>query len=57
MILCSMPFVIGFIVYYMDETMILPLLNDPLGWAIDVVIVFFNVIGGVFIWKIVSAEV
>lgn len=57
LILCSMPFVIGLIVYWMDETMILPLLDDPIGWAIDVVIVFFNVIGGIFIYKIVSAEV
>jgi len=57
LILCSMPFVIGLIVYWMDETMILPLLHDPIGWAIDVVIIFFNVIGGIFIYKIVSAEV
>lgn len=56
-ILCSMPMVIGYILYLMDETMILPLLHDPFGWAIDVVIVFFNVIGGVFIYKIVTTEV
>lgn len=57
LILCSMPLIVGGIVYWMDDSMILPLLHDPLGWAIDVVIVFFNVIGGVFIYKIVSAEV
>jgi len=57
MVLGLLPFFLGVVLYFMDKTMILPLVTTPQGYAICMVIVLFWAIGIFFIWKIVNVEV
>ncbi len=52
-----MPVVLGFILYKLDPNLIMPLFNDPIGWAILFIIAVFEAIGAFFIAKIVRIDV
>lgn len=57
LVLGGLPFFLGLVLYYLDKTMIVPLLTTPEGYAICCVIVLFWAIGIFFIWKIINVEV
>ncbi len=52
-----MPVALGFILYKLDPNLIMPLFNDPIGWAILFIIVLFEAIGAFFIAKIIRIDV
>ncbi len=52
-----MPIALGFILYKLDPNLIIPLFQDPIGWAILFVIMLFEAIGAFFITKIVRIDV
>jgi tight adherence protein B len=57
LVLGMLPIALGVILYYLDPTMIVPLLTTPQGYAICSAIVVSWAIGLFFIWKIISVEV
>ncbi len=52
-----MPIALGFILYKLDPNLIMPLFNDPIGWAILFIIALFEAIGTFFIAKIIRIDV
>jgi tight adherence protein B len=52
-----MPIALGFILYKLDPNLIMPLFNDPIGWAILFIIAVFEAIGAFFIRKIIRIDV
>lgn len=56
-VLGGLPFGFGLILYFIDPTMIVPLITTPQGYAICIVIGIFWAIGMFFIWKIINVEV
>lgn len=52
-----MPLALGVILYKLDPNLIMPLFNDPIGWAILMIIVLFEAIGAFFIAKIIRIDV
>lgn len=57
MVIGLMPIALGFILYRLDPNLVMPLFQDPIGWAILFVIVLFEAIGAFFIVKIVRIDV
>ena len=52
-----MPLALGGILYKLDPNLIMPLFNDPIGWAILILILLFQAIGAFFIAKIIRIDV
>jgi tight adherence protein B len=52
-----MPIALGFILYKLDPNLIMPLFNDPIGWAILFIIAVFEAMGAFFIAKIIRIDV
>lgn len=52
-----MPVALGLILYRLDPGLIMPLFNDPIGWAILFIIAVFEAIGAFFIAKIIRIDV
>jgi tight adherence protein B len=53
----AMPFFLGAGIFMIDEKLILPLFQNPVGWALLLVMAVLNTLGFIFIRKIVNVEV
>lgn len=57
LVIGSLPIGLGYLIYLLDPEMMGTLWEDPIGWGIIGIIVLFEVIGGFFIWKIISIDI
>jgi tight adherence protein B len=52
-----MPVALGFILYKLDPSFVMPLFKDPVGWFIILLIILFEAIGAFFIARIIRIDV
>ncbi len=57
MVIGCLPVVMAWVMYQLDPSMMNILFTDPIGWGILGLIVFLEVIGAYFIWRIVSIDI